>query len=253
MSTNSSIYDYIPSRRLADKIAEYEEQEQISFADMYALSAAYFNRDITKGCNYYVYLFHGIKNQPITRIESIFQDKAILCGKKIKTSITSYDGTIKNLEKCWDSDENCNMGEYISVTSFADYEDLLKSPYNSYASFIQKNIFFIIKGTVPAIETCYLSFEDYNTLIQSGYKYSKFYSYASEEYFVKDSISLDDIVAIGIDSNHFLIELKETISQIKRLMEEYKIDIPFIDIATGEVLYQLEKEISAHSLRMLKS
>ena len=144
----------------------------------YSASLRLSNEEIDK---YGIYLYHGIRFDTINRLESIFQTGYILPGNKVKDKFISHDGSIKYLYISCDF-ENCNMGKYVSVMP---YEDDLE-----FDVFVRENLFFAIKGSIEAIETTHVSYDEYCNLKKgNGY-----YSYAHDEYFVEEGISLDDVV-----------------------------------------------------------
>ena len=182
---------------------------------------------------YGICLYHGIRFDTLNRLESIFQTGYILPSDKVKEKITSYDGTIKYLYISNDSDENCNMGKYVSVMP---YEDDLE-----FNVFIKENLFFVIKGTIEAIKTTHVSYDEYCDMKNKD-KCDNYYSYAFNEYFVENGISLDDIIYIGIDSNYFNGNYDKTVEEVIRLISFYKINIPFIDKGTNSEIYKLDNK-----------
>ena len=69
-------------------------------------------------------------------------------------------------------------------------------------------------------------------------EYNNLYSYSFYEYLVKDRISLDDVLFIGIDSRYYNGDYNRTISGVMELMDRYNIKIPFIDIHNNCTIYQ---------------
>lgn len=205
-----------------EKIAEYEKIPLKTYIDFIGLS-----KDDSSRLD--IMLYHGIRFDAINRLESIFQTGSILCGNRVSSSFKSYDGTTKNLYICSDSYENCNMGKYISVMP---YEDDLE-----FDTFVRQNIFFAIKGTIEAYKTIHLSYDDYYELRQSNMNYKNLYSYAFDEYLVKDEIPLDDVLYVGIDSRYYFGDYDKTIGNVKELMRAYEITIPFMDIRTNNELF----------------
>lgn len=104
--------------------------------------------------------------------------------------------------------------------------------------FVRQNLFLAIKGTVKALKTVHLSYDDYFTLKKKNIEYNNLYSYSFYEYLVKDRISLDDVLFIGIDSQYFNGDYNKTISGVIELMDRYKIEKPFIDINNNVLIYQ---------------
>ena len=177
---------------------------------------------------YGIPLYHGIRFDPLERLESIFQSGSILCGKRIKETFTSYDGTVKNIY-VYNDEENCNMGKYVSVMPYTDsYE---------FDIFVRSNLFFGIKATIDAFKTIHLSYDDYIELRESGIKCNNLYSYAFNEYLVKDEIPLDDVLFIGIDSNYYNGNYEDTVNKVIELMKIYNIKLPFIDVNNNIELY----------------
>lgn len=176
-----------------------------------------------------IMLYHGIRFDVINRLESIFQEGSILCGNRVNSSYKSYDGSTKHLYIDTNSDENCNMGKYISVMPYVEGVE--------FDTFIKSNIFLAIKSTIEAYKTIHLSYDDYIGLRKSGMNYKNLYSYAFNEYFIKNEISLDDVLYIGIDSRYYLGEYEKTVRDIKKLMEVYKIRVPLVDIQTYKELF----------------
>ena len=177
---------------------------------------------------YGIYLYHGIRFDIINRLESIFQTGYILPSNKVKGKFTSYDGTVKYLYINNDGDENCNMGKYISVMP---YEDDLE-----FNVFVKENLFFAIKGSIEAIKTTHVSYDEYCDIKN---KCDNYYSYAFNEYFVENEISLDDVIYIGIDSSCFNGNYDKIVDDVINLINVYKIDKPFIDERTNSEIYRL--------------
>lgn len=183
-----------------------------------------------------IHLYHGIRFDSINRLESIFQSKSILCGKKVNPSFISHDGTTKYIFIEYFDDENCNLGEYVSVMPSIDSLEFEK--------FVEENIFFAIKASVDALKTTHVSYDEYEELRKNVLSWDRLYSYAWHEYLVKDSISLDDVDCIGIDSRyHDDEEYNELINSVKKLLEVYKIKIPFKDYRSGEIIYCYKDDI----------
>ena len=229
---------------LKEKIDNYEQEEQLTFRELYHLNESVYKRPEIDVFSYYAYLYHGIRYTPLTTIESIFQDKEIRCGKKVKKELLSYDNTCKSIIIGDFGSENCNKGEYVSVTPYEELDIFSPSiESQEFNNFIRENPFFIIKGCIDARETFYISYEEYNILRKSRVKTKNLYSYAHSEYLVMDHISLDDVVAIGIDyrfiskNNYYLIDA------IINLMRIYQIQIPFIDISSNRIIFELEKDL----------
>ncbi len=194
-----------------------------TFNDLLQSSNDYLLKDRT-------YLYHGIRFDAINKLESIFQTGLLLPSNKIKRTFISYDGTVKHLY-IYNDDENCNLGKYVSVMP---YENNLE-----FELFVRENLFFVFKGSIGAIKTKHVSYNEYCELRRKKLIDTNYYSYAVSEYFVEDGISLNDAVYIGIDSNHFNGDYDQTVADVIHLIDIYKIDKPFIDESTNSEIYRL--------------
>ena len=178
-------------------------------------------------------LYHGIRFDAINRLESIFQTGYILPSNKVKRDFVSYDGTVKYLYISNDSDENCNMGTYVSVMP---YEDDLE-----FKLFVRETLFFAIKGTIKAFETTHVSYDEYYDKKNKD-ECDDYYSYAFNEYFVENDISLDDVIYIGIDSSYFNGNYDKIVEDVINLINVYEIDIPLVDERTNSEIYRLNSK-----------
>ena len=231
---------------LKEKIDNYEQEEQLTFRELYHLNESVYKRPEIDVFSYYAYLYHGIRYTPLTTIESIFQDKEIRCGKKVKKELISYDNTCKSIIIGDFGSENCNKGEYVSVTPYEELD--ISSPSiesREFSIFIRENPFFIIKGYIEARETFNISYDEYIILRKSRVKTKNLYSCAHSEYLVKDYISLDDVVAIGIDYRFLSKNNNYLIAAIINLMKIYQIQIPFIDIYSNKIIFELRKDLES--------
>jgi len=231
---------------LKEKIDNYEQEEQLTFRELYHLNENVYKRPEIDVFSYYAYLYHGIRYTPLTTIESIFQDKEIRCGKKVKKELISYDNTCKSIIIGDFGSENCNKGEYVSVTPYEELD--ISSPSiesREFSIFIRENPFFIIKGYIEARETFNISYDEYIILRKSRVKTKNLYSCAHSEYLVKDYISLDDVVAIGIDYRFLSKNNNYLIAAIINLMKIYQIQIPFIDIYSNKIIFELRKDLES--------
>jgi hypothetical protein len=96
-----------------------------------------------------------------------------------------------------------------------------------------------IKETIKAFKTTDVSYDDYCDIKN---KCDDYYSYAFNEYFVENSISLDDIIYIGIDSRYFNGNYDEIVEDVINLINVYEIEIPFIDVRTNSEIYKLNNK-----------
>ena len=214
--------------KLEDLLQQYEKEPLETYAEEHHLDKEKINR-------YGIHLYHGIRFDDINRLESILQSGAILCGKDINQVFLSKDGHRKYLYIDSRDSENCNMGEYISVMPHeGDME---------FDVFVRRNIYFAIKASVDAYGTKYLTYDDYIRLRKSGLETKNLYSYAHNEYLVKDKISLKDVDYIGINPNYYAGDYNRTVFTIKDLLEHYKSSIPLINGYNDEIIYQYEEDV----------
>ncbi len=202
-----------------------KKKQKSTFLDLLGLS----DDVIEKRC---ICLYHGIRFDAINRLESIFQTGYILPSNKVKREFVSYDGTVKYLYIS-NSNENCNMGKYVSVMPYVDHLE--------FEVFVRENLLFAIKGTIKAFKTTHVSYDDYCD-IKNKKECDDYYSYAFNEYFVENSISLDDVIYIGIDPRYFNGNYDKTVEDVINLINVYEIDIPFIDVRTNSEIYRLNSK-----------
>ena len=196
-----------------------ENRVKRTFSEKYRLSAERIEK-------YGFNLYHGIRFDDINRLESILQTGAILPSSKIKDSFVSFDGTVKDLYIWCDSDENCNRGKFVSV--MPDEDDL------EFRVFVREHIFFAIKGSIKAYETTHVSYDEYCEIKDKSEDY---YSYAFNEYFVPEGVSLDDVLYIGIDSRFYSGDYEKTVEDVINLLKVYKKSIPFKDVHDNNELF----------------
>ena len=210
---------------LDDKINRLEELEPSRYTDIIGNS----EKDAIR-----YPLYHGLRFNPIDKLESILISGYIYPGNKVPNKFSSYDGTIHYLSGFYNDNENCNKGEYISLIPFY-WDDI------EFDTFIRSSIYLALRGDVNAIKTIYLKYEDYIKLRNSKRRTINLYSYAYNEYLAKDSISLDNLLYIGIDSRYFNIpglDVNEVIAKVIELIDAYDIRVPFYDLGTCSKIYQ---------------
>ena len=125
------------------------------------------------------------------------------------------------------------MGKYVSVMP---YEDDLE-----FKLFVRENLFFAIKGTIKAFETTHVSYDEYCDKKNKD-ECDDYYSYAFNEYFVENDISLDDVIYIGIDSGYFNGNYDKIVEDVINLINVYEIDIPLVDERTNSEIYRLNSK-----------
>lgn len=170
------------------------------------------------------YLYHGIRFQNyLEKLESIFKDKKILAGKYLP-DVFQYS-------------DNCNKGEYVSLTSSYDKQ--------VFDVFILPNISLLVSPKCKAYLTKYV---DYNTWDQIKDKKTKnLYSYMKQEYMCKDYVPFDLVKAVGVPYTYYIIkkgiEYADTVLQdVQNLVDKYKLDIKIVDTSDrNKILMEPEK------------
>lgn len=222
-------FDKIPSA-LEEKIQKLDQQPPEFF-----VPAIEEMDDIKFICNY---LYHGIRFQNhLEKLESIFLNKAILAGNYQNEYYCSYS-------------DNCNEGEYISLTCVEYEYDLV------YETFIMPNISLVISPKCNAIKTIYLNYEEWEEIKHLETKNR--YSYAKNEYQVKQMIPLNMVKAIGLPARclkltnqEYLIEIYQ--NDIIELMNKYAIELPIVDTSNyNKILYSSKMNIIEPTLKKKK-
>ena len=103
------------------------------------------------------------------------------------------------------------------------------------------NLFFAIKETIKAFETTHVSYDEYCDKKNKD-ECDDYYSYAFNEYFVENDISLDDVIYIGIDSSYFNGNYDKIVEDVINLINVYEIDIPLVDERTNSEIYRLNSK-----------
>ena len=181
----------IKGENLDDKIDRLDKLESHKYSDIIG------DRDIDA---IKFPLYHGLRFNPVDKLESIFKSGFIYPGKRVPTSFESMDGTTHTLPGYYEDEENCNRGEYISLMPFS-FEDI------EFDTFISSSIYLALRGDIDAKKTFYLKYEDYIKLRNSKRKTNNLYSYAYLEYLAKNDISLDNLLYVGINSRGFNIRI----------------------------------------------
>lgn len=161
------------------------------------------------------YLYHGIRFQKhLEKLENIFKIRKILAGKYI--SEYHFYG------------DNCNKGEYVSLFKWINNNII------EYETFIESNISLLITPAINAIETRYISYNDWEKIMSEKLPLKNLYSYMQGECLIKDYISLDYVKAIGVPYLKLMRQGKQEyadklIDDIQKLMEQYNINLPIVD------------------------
>ena len=190
----------------------------------------YLSKDIVpiveENYNPYCFLYHGIRFQKyLEKLESIFEDKKILAGKHIKNSFSYSD--------------NCNKGEYVSLTTYDEDSQGFKI-------FVMENISLLISPNCEAYATYYV---DYNTWEQIKDRNTKnLYSYMRDEFMCKDFIDLDFVKAVGVPYEYYRVIKGEQyadniLNDVKKLIDKYELNIPIVDTSNyNKLLIESKKE-----------
>jgi len=176
------------------------------------------------------FLFHSLRFQPLEKLESIIQTGFIYPGSQVVRKFLSYDGTIKNIQ-LYNYDDNCNLGKYISLMPYE--EDSME-----FAGLIKPYLFLEFKRHISVFKPIYLSYSDYNLLMNSNINTNLIYSYSLYELMTNKPISFDFINNIGVYSNYYDGNISSLISSVKSIMDYYNLTIPFYDYSMEEVIYQ---------------
>ncbi len=196
---------------IENKIAQLEKEPMITFQEEYGITEELdlFEQD--------KFLYHGIRfGNQLEVLEQILRDKKILAGKYI-------DGY-------YSFSDNCNDGEYVSLINYSDSTE--------FETFVRSNICFVISPLMDAYKTKYLSSEEWDYIKEHRIPVKNRYSYAKNEYQVKDEIPLEKVRAIGVSGISLLhmrlskrnAEVNQYIQRIVDLLEKYSVDIPIVDI-----------------------
>jgi len=215
-----SKFELTPKESFEKKFKRLEEQPQEFFESM---NDDYNIRDVDN------FLYHGIRFQNyLEKLESIFKDKAILAG--------NYQ------ENYYPYSDNCNNGEYISLTTI--------DSGIVYETFVIENISLVISPKCNAIKTIYLPSEECEKTKKLPTKNR--YSYINYEYQVKQIIHMDMIKAIGVPieflrtTNHeYLIDMY--INDILELMDKYNIQLPIVDTSNYNNILFLPKNYQSNN------
>ena len=185
------------------KVYELEKEDMYLSSDIIPIDETTYSP--------YCYLYHGIRFQKhLEKLENILKSGKILASKYIPN--------------CFSYDENCNKGEYVSLTNYNN-----TSGYNI---FIIENISLLVS---PRCEAYLTKFVDYETWEKIKNKNTKnLYSYMVQEYMCKDYITLDLVKAIGVPYKYYSltkgIEYADTIlNDVKGLIDKYNINVGIVD------------------------
>lgn len=208
---------------LDEKIERLESQENLSFSLI---------RNISPDDEYNL-LYHGIRFDQINRLEGIFKFGKVFSGKRVPKFYESSTGEEKELFILDYGNENANKGEYVSVMPY-EINSL------EFKTFIAKYVYLAFKGNIPAVKAHYLPYNEYDKVSKKN-NLKRLYSYAEDEYMVKDEIDLDNLAFIGVN---FCYQSDDEIDKIIDLMKYYEIKAPLIEHNTHKVIYEFQNNKS---------
>lgn len=170
------------------------------------------------------YLYHGIRfGNQLEILENILKS-GILAGKYIKNY--SYYS------------DNCNNGEYVSLLENGIENDL------EFDTFIKTNLSLIVSPFCEAYKTIYVPYEVWEEINKNHHDLKNRYSYARNEYQIKDKVSVDMIEAIGLPFQHLmnsnqLEQAEKYKKEIMDMIESYKLELPIVDTSNyNEYIYK---------------
>lgn len=209
------------------QIKQLEEKKMITFQEECFLEEGDFDFFEVE-----CFLYHGLRyfddkerfEEGLKKLTGILEKRKIVAGKYLEGYYPSLD--------------NCNELEYVSLASYSDSIE--------FHTFVLPNICLLVRPSSPAYQTIYVPYETWEYMKKNKMELRNRYSYAHNEYHVKDSIPIDDVKAIGLP--HFNIRLSEGLStanyykeQIIDLLAQYDIDLPIVDTSCyNQVIYQKE-------------
>lgn len=167
------------------------------------------------------YLYHGIRfHDQMKTLENILKN-GILAGKHIK-DYNNYS-------------DNCNNGEYVSLLDKTSDNNL------EYETFIEPNISLLVSPLCGAYKTIYVSYELWENINLHYPNLKNRYSYAFNEYQIKDRVPIELIEAIGLpyqllvnNKNKDQAEMYKR--QIIDMLNCYGIGIPIVDTSNSNQL-----------------
>lgn len=195
-------------RELPKEVERLEKEKQVT-----TNALGYYDNMFVPVSASWNFLYHGIRFQNhLEKLENIFKMQKLLAGKYIEGYMNYGD--------------NCNKGEYVSLLKWMEYTSL------EYRTFIFENISLIISPKVNAIETKYLSIEDWIKI--KNLELNNLYSYMRGECLVKDFIPLNYVKAVGVPYTYWCNINKEELAinllnDLIALMDEYEVMLPIVD------------------------
>ena len=190
----------------------------------------YLSRDIVpiveENYHPYCFLYHGIRFQKhLEKLESIFEDKKILAGKYTKNSFSYSD--------------NCNKGEYVSLTTYDDNSQ-------GFEIFILENISLLVSPKCDAYLTKYVNYNIWNQIKDK--KTKNLYSYMQEEFMCKEFIDLSLVKAVGVPYTYYTLNkgkeyADNILNDVKNLIDKYEFSIDIVDTSDyNKLLFERKKK-----------
>ena len=138
----------------------------------------------------------------------------ILAGKYVE-SYSSYS-------------DNCNNGEYVSLLEKKIENDL------EFSTFIEHNLSLVISPFCEAYKTIYVPYDVWEEINKNYHDLKNRYSYARNEYQIKDKVPVDMIEAIGLPFKHLmnsnqLEQAEKYKKEIIDMIESYKLELSIVD------------------------
>lgn len=209
------------------KIEKLEKEEMKTFSDIYSID---YEPDINEiDC----FLYHGLRNQNNNnKLEGILKERKILAGKYLDNYSHYCD--------------NCNDGKYVSLINYNNSIE--------FDEFVKKNTCLIISPLCNAYKTKYLTFNEWFYMKENNIFVKNRYSYAVNEYQVKDFIPIEMIRAIGIPYTNIRLydgmeKASKYLQDIIELLDIYKVELPIVDTSyRNRVLYKNNSLVKKYKL-----
>lgn len=215
-------YDFIMSEEncIMREIRKLDAIQPITFAEEYYIDSE--PELYEQEC----FLYHGLRfQQKLEKLEGIFKERKILASKY--------------LDNFFNYGDNCNDGEYVSVTNYTDSLE--------FKAFVSENICLVISPLCNAHKTIYVPHNIWSYIKENNIPVKNRYSYAEHEYQVKDFVPIEMVKAIGIDYfGNCLAKGREAtdklIQDIIELLNFYDIHLPIVDIGCyNNIIYSPHK------------
>ena len=206
------------------EVSLLEKEDMITSNEVFSFLTKRLSSNYNPNC----FLYHGVRfDESLTKLENIFKERKILASKYIKNAFVYSD--------------NANKGEYVSLLAFKDNGV-------EYDVFINENISLLISPLCNAYLTKYVPYHIWEKI--SNIETKNLYSYMKDEYLCKDSISFDQVKAIGFPYKYYLVKYGKEYSEnrlayLKQLMDKYGILLAIVDTSRyNSVLVEAKENIN---------